>query len=96
MEFKIYCNYGVLESEKRNVYTYGNQYPTATCSDEMIVRLPQNDIFTIYKNDMGELMVEAVWGWTYTINEVLDGNNRPYFCAFDKNKNGHIIYLEEV
>ena len=95
-EFKIYCNYGVLAKEKRNVYTYGDQHSTAICSDEMIVRLPKNNTFTIYQNNMGELMVESSWGWTYTINEVLEGNDRPCFYALDKDGKGHRIYLEEV
>ncbi len=26
---EIYCNYGVLSAEKRKIYTYGGQHPTA-------------------------------------------------------------------
>lgn len=41
-------------------------------------------------------MVEAPWGWTYDINEVLQGNKNPYFYALDKNMKGHRAILEEV
>lgn len=95
-EFKIYCNYGVLAAEKRNVYTYGSQHPTATCSDEMMVRLPENDVFTLFENTSGDLMVESEWGFQYEINEVLQGNEKPCFYAVDHNGKGHRIYLEEV
>ncbi len=95
-EFNIYCNYGVLTREKRNVYTYGSQHPTATCSDKMTVQLPENNVFTIYENNIGELIVESSWGWKYDINEVLQGDNQPCFYALDKDGNGHRIYLKEV
>ncbi len=36
----IYCNYGVLAAEKRNVYTFGAPHYTATCSDKMTVAIP--------------------------------------------------------
>ena len=95
-EFKIYCNYGVLAAEKRNVYTYGCQHSTATCSDEMLVRLPENNVFSLYENKMGELMVETSWGWSYDINDVLQGNDTPCFFAIDDSEKGHRVYLEVV
>lgn len=33
-EFAIFCNYGVLGADKRNVYTYGCEHPRGTCADE--------------------------------------------------------------
>lgn len=41
MNIKIYCNYGVLAAEKRNVYTYGAPEATATCWDEITVEIPE-------------------------------------------------------
>lgn len=91
--FTIYCNYGVLAKEKRNVYTYGGQDVTATCSDKLSVRLPENDSFGIYETASGALTVESAWGWTYDISEVLQGDTNPCFYALDKDGKGHRIAL---
>ena len=96
MKFEIYCNHGVLGAEKRNVYTYGGEHFRAVCSDKLTVRLPENDSFKIYETAMGELMVESSWGWQYTINEVLNGEENPCFYALDKHKAAHRVYLEIV
>ena len=81
---EIYCNYGVLAEEKRNVYTFGAEHPHATCSDKMTVVVP--DGWELYQNQMGRTMVTAPWGWDYDINEVLtDINGRAAFRALDKN-----------
>ena len=47
-KLEIYCNYGVLGSEKRNVYTCGGQHYHAVCSDRMTVVVP--DEWELYKN----------------------------------------------
>ena len=91
---EIYCNYGVLAAEKRNVYTFGAEHPHATCSDKMTVAVP--DGWEVFQNQMGQTMVTAPWGWNYEINEVLQGNEKPCFYALDKNMNGHRAYLKEV
>ena len=70
--FEIYCNYGVLRAEKRNVYTYGCEHCHAVCSDKIKVYLPANDLFHTYKNNEGLLMVESEWGFCYEINEILE------------------------
>ena len=92
MKIKIYCNYGVLAAEKRNVYTYGAPHSTATCWDEMTVEIPEE--WESYENNTGELMVTAPWGWSYSINEVLQGNEKPCFYALDNNMGGHRQYLK--
>ena len=79
---EIYCNYGVLAAEKRNVYTFGAEHPHATCSDRMTVVVP--DGWELYQNQMGQTMVTAPWGWDYDINEVLAGDKSPHFIAVDK------------
>lgn len=86
----IYRNYGVLSAEKRNVYTYGGQHNTATCSDEIIVEIP--DGWEIYESATGNKMVTAPWGWDYEINEVLYGNKIPQFRAL--NKDGELKYFD--
>lgn len=96
MSFEIYCNYGVLGAEKRNVYTYGVEHSQATTSDKMTVELPENQYFSLYENAAGELMVEASWGWNYEINEVLSGNSKPCFSAFDKGGKEHRVFLNVI
>ena len=67
---------------------------TATCSDRMTVKIPEG--WDVFQGVTGNVMVEAPWGWTYDINEVLQGNKNPYFYALDKNMKGHRAILEEV
>lgn len=88
---KIYCNYGCLSAEKRNVYTYGVPGTTATCWDEMEVEVPEG--WELYENRIGKTMVASPWGECYEINEVLQGNENPCFYALDNNMNGHREYL---
>lgn len=79
---EIYCNYGVLAAEKRNIYTFGAEHPHATCSDKMIVVVP--DGWELYEAVSGDLAVTAPWGWNYEINDVLAGDEYPHFIAVDK------------
>ena len=95
-EFTIYCNYGVLSREKRNIYTYGAEASTATCADKMTVRLPENDIFEVYETISGELAVGSAWGWNYDINAILQGNEGPCFYALDDSGDGHRVKLEVI
>lgn len=89
---EIYCNYGVLAAEKRNVYTFGAEHPHATCSDKMTVVVP--DGWKICQNQMGQTMITAPWGWDYDINEVLtDINGRAAFRALDKNMSYKTAFL---
>ena len=82
---EIYENYGCLAAEKRKVYTYGAEHATATCCEKITAEIP--DGWELFENTMGQKMVKAPWGWEYGINEVLKGNERPEFCAMDKNGN---------
>ena len=91
---EIYCNYGVLAAEKRNVYTFGAAHPHATCSDKMTVVIPEG--WEVFQNQMGQTMVTAPWGWDYEINEVLQGNEYPCFRAYDKDMAMKVFRLEEV
>ena len=91
---EIYCNYGVLAAEKRNVYTFGGEHPRATCSVNMFVVVPVG--WELDQNQAGQTMVTAPWGWDYDINEVLQGNEKPCFYALDKGMNGRRAYLEVV
>ena len=80
---EIYKNYGVLALEKRNVYTYGKEHPYATCSNKIKAQIPEG--WELCKNMMDQTIVEAPWGQTYMVNEVLTGNETPCFSAIDPN-----------
>lgn len=89
---EIFCNYGVLAAEKRKIYTYGEQHPTATCYDKMVVNIPEN--YEMFYNASNNLMVETPWGWIYEINELLsDLNGHPVVKAIDKNGKTVTCYL---
>lgn len=93
-KIKIYENYGVLGEEGRSIYTYGGEAATAVISDELIVEIP--DTWKLSENMFGMAMVTAPWGWDYDINEVLCGNKRPEFRAFNKEKKLKIFPLQIV
>lgn len=94
MTIDIFKNYGVLAAEKRAVYTYGAEESTAVCSDVLTVKIPDN--WECGENHMGELILTAPWGWNYTVNDVLQGDENPYFYALDKDGRKHIEKLEIV
>lgn len=96
MTIDIYCNYGVLGAEKRNVYTWGGKHPHATCYDEVTVMFP--DKWELYMTASESLAVKSPWGWTYDINEVLsDLNGNPVFRALDDRgvKTTYYLYTAE-
>ena len=45
---------------------------------------------------MGEIILQAPWGWTYTVNEVLAGDKAPHFVALDPDGKKHSVELEIV
>lgn len=94
MTIEIFKNYGCLAAEKRAIYTYGAEQPTAVCSDVLTVKIPEG--WEANKNECNEIILTAPWGWTYGVNEVLAGNDTPYFHALDSdgrtyNKNLEIV-----
>ena len=94
--FEIYRNYGVPGHEKNPVYTYGYEYCFATTSEKITVELPENEYFSFYESVTGKQMVESSWGMKYEIDELLDGKEKPYFKACDRERRPHKVYLEEV
>lgn len=92
--FEIYRNYGCLAAEKRVIYTYGAEAETAVCSDEITVGVP--DGWKLYETVSGKIACEAPWGWKYNINELLCGNEYPYFSAIDKSGKNNLIKLEII
>lgn len=92
--FEIYRNYGCLAAEKSIVYTYGMEAETAVCSDTITVQTPAE--WEVYETTNGALNCEAPWGWKYNINELLCGNEYPYFSVIDKNGKNNLIKLEII
>jgi hypothetical protein len=93
-EMRIYKNYGCLAAEKRVIYTQSAPAATATCYDEITVKIPED--FEAYENMMGEIMVETPWGITYNANELLGGNEKPMFKAIDFDGKEHRVALEVI
>lgn len=83
--FKGYINYGCLSAEKRAIFTAGNPQPTAKSSEPVEYTVP--DGWTLEEAASGEMVVTAPWGWTYELNEVLQGNEYAYFGGIDNNGN---------
>ena len=94
--FEIYRNYDVLGQEKTPVYTYGSEHCFAITSDKITVELPENEYFSFYESVTGKQMVESSWGMKYEINKLLDGKEKPYFKACDRERRPHKVYLKEV
>lgn len=95
-KFTIFCNYGVIGAEKRNVYTYGAPHAYASCSDKMTVYVPANESFEICESITGELFVSTAWGWDYDINDVLRGDDKPCFRAANKSGDLKKLFLIEA
>lgn len=93
-EINFFRNYRCLAAEKRVIYTYGNGAETAIYSEEITVIVP--DDWEIYETVSGATACEAPWGATYGINELLEGNEHPYFAAYDNNGELHRVRLEAV
>lgn len=93
-KLEIYCNYGVLAAEKRNVYTYSAEHVHATCSDKMTVAIPKG--WDSYHNTRGHVILIAPWGVTYEVDEVLCGDKNPCFEAIDNNGKKKRFILAEV
>lgn len=93
-EIRIFKNYGCLAAEKRVIYTYGAEAETAVCSDEITVGIP--DGWEVYKTVSGEIVCETPWGGGFGINQLLEGNERPCFSAYDNNGKLHRIQLKVI
>ena len=90
--FNGYANYGCLAAEKRTVFTGINPNPTATVSDPVEYTVPEG--WTVGENYAGDPIITAPWGWDYDPNELLWGDEKPYFNGFDKDGKRFRIALE--
>ena len=91
---EIYKNYGCLAAEKRFVYTYGVEQPTAVISDKITVKIPED--WGVEENEFEEKILTAPWGWKYNPNEVLGGDEYPHFRAIDKDGTLYSVVLEDI
>lgn len=90
-KFTGYINYGVLAAEKKQVWTANAPHATATCSDKVEIEIPED--WELFETNGGEIMLSAPWGWDYAPDEVLAGNEYPYFKGIDNDGNGFSIRL---
>lgn len=90
--FTGYINYGCLGAEKRQIWTALVENNTATCSDKVEITVPEG--WRLYETKSGDQGVTAPWGWDYSLNEVLAGNEYPHFIAIDKDRKEHRIRLD--
>lgn len=60
----------------------------------MTVAVP--DGWDAWKNDTGETIVTAPWGWSYSLNEILAGDKEPVFWAIDDQDNQRSVVLKIV
>lgn len=90
--FVGFINYGVLAKEKRQVWTAEAPASTATTSDKVEITVPEG--WTMYELASGDFGVTAPWGWDYRLNDVLGGNENPYFIVLDDSGKRHSIKLE--
>ena len=75
MKVTIFCNYGCLAAEKRNVFTAFNPAETAVTSDKLIVEIPDELIqgFDLVDSPfIGEDKVHCL-----PLSESVQGNERP-------------------
>lgn len=93
-KIKIFRNYGCLAAEKRVIYTYVNEAETAVCSDEITVEVPEG--WELYETIYGDIACETPWGGRYCIHDLLEGNDHPYFAAYDNNGKLHRVQLKVV
>lgn len=80
--FLGYMNYGCLSAEKRIIWTAEVPAETAITSEEVEISIP--DGWKLYKTISDTLAVVSPWGWNYLLNEILKGNESPYFDVIDK------------
>ena len=60
----------------------------------MTVAVP--DGWEAWKNDTGESIVTAPWGWSYSLNEILAGDKEPVFWVVDNHDKQHSVVLKIV
>ena len=91
-KFTGYINYGVLSAEKRQVWTANAPHATATCSDKVEIEVPEG--WDMFETNGGEVMFTSPWGWDYLPDEILAGNENPYFIVVDKDGNEKRVSLK--
>lgn len=94
-KFEVYCNYGVLAAEKRNVYTELPHF-RAVCWDRIIIETPEG--WEAYKNCFDSTIIKSPWGQAYSINEILCDNDdgEPVFAALDRDMRSVVVPLKVV
>lgn len=90
--FRGYINYGCLSREKRPIFTAENPQATATVSEPVEYTVPEG--WEVSETEAGDVIITAPWGWDYRPNELLEGNENPYFAGINDEKKGFRVPLE--
>lgn len=95
---ELYKNYGCLSAEKRALYSHGAPISTGTGFEKITAKLPnkfEDDGWTREMAESGEELLYSPWGWNYTWNDVLEGDENPCIYAIDADGIGHRYRLTE-
>lgn len=90
--FVGFINYGVLSAEKVNVWTALSAHAYAAVSEKVIITVPNG--WELGQNEFGSLIITSPWGWTYGPNDLLRGNDTPYFAGVDKSGQNFMVKLD--
>lgn len=83
-KIKGYANYGVLNHEKKILFTIGDVPTDCVVSERVEYTIP--DDWEISENEFGTILLTAPWGCTYCGNDVITSkNDNPYLTAYDTN-----------
>lgn len=89
---KAIANYGVLAHENETVYTLYGSHQYSDVSEEVEVCIPEE--FVVFKNDLGQYLVDVPTGEKFLLQEVLGcKNGNPAICWYSGIKY-HEIVLE--
>lgn len=69
MKIRAYKNYGVLNNEKKNIFTVSSPASTAVAYDEIEIDIPEE--FQVFENNFGSLLIKAPNGKTYFADEII-------------------------
>lgn len=69
MKIRAYKNYGVLNNEKKNIFTVSSPASTAATYDVIEIDIP--DGFQIFENNFGSLLIKTPSGKTYFADEIV-------------------------
>lgn len=92
MKIKAYKNYGVLGTEKTDIYTVGSPVSTAVTWDEIEVEIPEE--FKVSENRWGQILIDVPGGKTYLARELLSQRNGEPVLIWHDGIKRQCVYCE--